>query len=476
MDAQGTMPTAVASLRRLSPWYTFVVLELLSLTIGVETGIVSLLAKPIESSLHVGDAMFGVLAASAITASIALVYFPSGILADVLNRRNVMIAGVVVWAISSLAAARSDTVAELFAARFFEGIGIGITGPASYSVLSDTFPIEKRALVVSLYLAGGTVGAGVALWLCGAFVSMAERAGYVRLPLLGVVAPWQMCFVGVFLLSIALVALLVVVTEPRRIVNDAPLTSASLRKTFDGFKVFLRKHGGLWVRTTIGVYLMAAVFTAVLTWTPTLAQRVYHVPVTVTASVLGSIVAIAGLIATIATGAASQSVINRGRARLIPASMALMCIGFLFVGLLFAWAPTYVICMVASASLVLLATAQNAVMNAAIQDTVPPEVRGQLIGVMGALVAAPGLVTPAAIGFLSDSVFKGLQPSFAVTIIVCGVLAYLLLAFNTRSYMRAREDLTGEALRGWRHVWSNDGSTLSPGRVAATVAAAEYGA
>ncbi len=407
MAVQGTVGTGVALLRRVSPWYTFVVLELVALVIGVETGIVSLLAKPIESSLAVGDAMFGVLAASAVTASVAIVYYPSGILADILNRRNVIMGGVVVWAISSLAAARCDTAALLFVARFAEGIGIGITGPACYSALSDSFPMDRRALVVSLYLAGGSIGSGAALWLCGALVFAAERAGNVEVPFLGVVAPWQMCFLGVFGLSMLLVPLLAIVVEPRRFASDAPLKSA-LSATSRVFKHFARKHGGLWLRTTLGVYLLQAVFTAVLTWAPTLTERAYHVPVTVSAGVLGSIVAVTGVLATIAAGAASQALINRGLARALPLAMAWFCVAFVVAGTLFALAPSYNLCMSAAAVLILLATAQNTVMNSAIQDTVPAEVRGQVIGVMGALVAAPSLFAPAAIGLLSEGVFNGL--------------------------------------------------------------------
>src|SRR5919204_1599799 len=59
--------------------------------------------------------------------------------ADLLGRRRLLVAGIVVFALSSLAAGVSQNAGSLIAARLVQGLGAAIMLPAALSILTTTF-------------------------------------------------------------------------------------------------------------------------------------------------------------------------------------------------------------------------------------------------------------------------------------------------------------------------------------------------
>jgi len=419
-------------------WYLFSIFQLVTLVGGVELGIVSLLVKPIESSLHVGDTTFATIASAAPAIGVVAVYYPSGMLADAFNRRNLIVGGVILWSIASFAASRCTSEGALFAARLIEGVGIGIVGPSMYSAQADSFPPKRRAFVVGLALAGGQLGAGLSIAICSGLVIRAQALGAMRVPILGAVAPWQLSFLAVCAMSVMLIPLLALIKEPRR----SPRAGGK-RSISDGFRDFvryMRAHGWLWTRLSLGAYGFYAINYAVSTWAPTLAERVYHVPATTTAGVLGSALSIGGLLAIVLSGLISNAVINRGRSETISRLLAAMPAAALVLAIVYPLAGSYAVSMLAMAAILFFISAQNVFLNSAIQDTVPTEVQGQLVGVLGILAGLPQLLAPSAIGFLAESVFGGplgLRPAFATVSAICVVGSIALLAFNVPAYRAA---------------------------------------
>jgi EmrB/QacA subfamily drug resistance transporter len=62
-----------------------------------------------------------------------------GRLADLLGRRRILIAGIVVFAACSLAAGLAQSEATLIAARVLQGVGAAMMAPAALSILTTTF-------------------------------------------------------------------------------------------------------------------------------------------------------------------------------------------------------------------------------------------------------------------------------------------------------------------------------------------------
>jgi EmrB/QacA subfamily drug resistance transporter len=81
--------------------------------------------------------------------------------ADLLGRRRIFLAGVIVFTISSLLAGLAWSEASLIGARAFQGLGAAIITPAALSILSVTFA-EGRERNVALGVWGAVGGFGAA--------------------------------------------------------------------------------------------------------------------------------------------------------------------------------------------------------------------------------------------------------------------------------------------------------------------------
>ncbi len=81
--------------------------------------------------------------------------------ADLLGRRRIFLAGVVVFTIASLSAGLAWSEASLIGARAFQGLGAAIITPAALSILSTTF-VEGRERNIALGVWGAVGGFGAA--------------------------------------------------------------------------------------------------------------------------------------------------------------------------------------------------------------------------------------------------------------------------------------------------------------------------
>src|SRR3990170_2061700 len=81
--------------------------------------------------------------------------------ADLLGRRRIFLAGVVVFTLASLFAGLAWSEASLIAARAIQGLGAAIITPAALSILSTTFA-EGRERNIALGVWGAVGGFGAA--------------------------------------------------------------------------------------------------------------------------------------------------------------------------------------------------------------------------------------------------------------------------------------------------------------------------
>src|SRR5712691_538534 len=81
--------------------------------------------------------------------------------ADLLGRRRLFLAGVVLFTLSSLLAGLAWSEGSLIAARSFQGLGAAVISPAALSILSTTFT-EGRDRNIALGVWGAVGGFGAA--------------------------------------------------------------------------------------------------------------------------------------------------------------------------------------------------------------------------------------------------------------------------------------------------------------------------
>ncbi len=107
-------------------------------------------------------------------------------LGDLLGRRRVFIAGLVVFVGASFLIGVAQSGEWLIAARALQGIGAAIVAPSALSLLTASFPEgEGRSKAIALYGATAGIGASLGLVVGGAAASWVSwRAGFfINLPI-----------------------------------------------------------------------------------------------------------------------------------------------------------------------------------------------------------------------------------------------------------------------------------------------------
>jgi len=98
---------------------------------------------------------------NAYTLAFATFMLPAATLGDRLGRRRVMIAGLTVFTLASVASALSTTAGALITARAVQGFGAAAVMPLSLTLLAAAVPERLRPAAIGIW--GGVSGLGVAL-------------------------------------------------------------------------------------------------------------------------------------------------------------------------------------------------------------------------------------------------------------------------------------------------------------------------
>lgn len=182
--------------------YVLGIMFLLTALNVMDRQVLAALAEPVKAEFGLSDSIMGVLLGSAFGFAHVVAMVPAGRLADRGSRRNVLASGLFLWsgltAMTGLAAAAWHLFATRIGVAMAETVG---SGPAQ-SLLSDYFPVERRAAALSIHASGGTLGAMVGAALGAA---IGQAFGW----------RWAFVFFGLPGLLLALV-LWMTVREPER--------------------------------------------------------------------------------------------------------------------------------------------------------------------------------------------------------------------------------------------------------------------
>ena len=99
-----------------------------------------------------------------------------GRMGDLLGRRKVFTAGVVIFAIASLLGGIAQTETQMIAARVLQGVGAAVASPTALSLITTTFPAgPARNRAFAVYAAMSGAGAAIGLILGGALTELSWR-------------------------------------------------------------------------------------------------------------------------------------------------------------------------------------------------------------------------------------------------------------------------------------------------------------
>ena len=104
--------------------------------------------------------------------------------ADVLGRRRVFLAGLLVFTIASLASGVSGDAAVLFTARAGQGVGAAILSPAALAIITTTFQGRDRVKALGAWGAIGGAGAAIGVLMGGVLTDVSDWRAifYINVP------------------------------------------------------------------------------------------------------------------------------------------------------------------------------------------------------------------------------------------------------------------------------------------------------
>ncbi|VEG57196.1 EmrB/QacA family drug resistance transporter [Mycolicibacterium aurum] len=147
--------TVTPRARGANPWHALWALLIGFFMILVDVTIVSVANPAIMASLGADyDAVIWVTSAYLLAYAVPLLI--AGRLGDRYGPKNLYILGLAVFTAASLGCGLSDTIGMLVAARVVQGVGAALLTPQTMTVITRTFPPQRRGVAMSVW--GATAG------------------------------------------------------------------------------------------------------------------------------------------------------------------------------------------------------------------------------------------------------------------------------------------------------------------------------
>jgi MFS family permease len=421
--------------RRGYAWTVVAILIATAVLSYTDRQVLSLLVDPIRAELGISDTQVSVLLGTAFAVVYGIAGIPLGYLADRTSRRNLILAGVLVWSVGTLACGLSQSFGQLFASRLVVGLGEAVLSPAAISLISDYFPPARRGTAVGCFLSGIAMGIGASILIGGGVLHLVQIGTFAGTPL-ATLSAWRLVLLIIGAPGLLWALAILAIREPVRRSAEGPQEEAAPQAS--GW----RSVGSARV---IPIYLVVAlaslVDNAVGAWAPSLLTREFHLDRAQVGMQLG-------LLLTAAFGG------------------GVLLGGWLAdrAGAHGGWSRKLLVCLVAGALILPVAAAMNAgdvnlvlgsvpayfalsgIVTAcgfsAILDVVPNRSRGLAMAISFFLnVAIGGAVGPTAVALASEHVFgaaAGLGPALAMTVAVTYAVVGLLAALGLRGRAAGR--------------------------------------
>jgi predicted MFS family arabinose efflux permease len=151
--------------------------------------LMSILAKPIQDTLHVSDSQLGLIGGLYFALFYCSIAIPVGWLADRTNRVAVLAVACGIWSAATAACGLSANYAQFAVSRMTVGFGEAGGVPPSYAIISDYFPPGRRGTALGIYNLGPPIGAALGIAFGAAIAAAFNwRYAFIVLGITGVVA------------------------------------------------------------------------------------------------------------------------------------------------------------------------------------------------------------------------------------------------------------------------------------------------
>lgn len=419
-------------------WYVVAVLFLAYAFSAIDARVLTLMVGPIKGDLGISDFQISLLQGFAFAILYSVAAMPIGRFVDNSARRTpLVVGGILFWSAMTMACGLARSFGGLFLARVGVGVGEATLSPTAYSLISDYFEKQRRALAISFYAIGYPIGSGLALIIGGVLLERFTRRGPADLGMFGTLEPWQMVFVTVGAPGILIAALMLTVREPPRAETGGMANAVPIRDVIRYVRERWKLYGML-----IGVTALSGLLAiGTSLWYPTFLMRTYGMTVGEVGLYFGTLMLICGTVGTIGGGWFSGILIRRGRTdgnlRIMLFATLVKAIPLVIGPLM----PTATLALSFMAVGTLVGQASQGVVLTAIQDVTPNRLRGQVTALTLLAVNLIGLgLGSSMIAAITDFGFGdegALRYAIAITGAIMLPIMVLMLATGMKRYREA---------------------------------------
>lgn len=420
----------------LGVWYVVLLLMGANALSFIDRLLIGLLIEPIKADLSLSDLQMGLLAGPAFAVVFVSAGLVMGWIADRWNRRNLILAGMAIWVLATIAGGLVGSFAGLLVARALLALGESVLNPAAVSLIADQVPGSHRARALGIYSTGVYFGSALAMLLGGAVLGRIVEAGPLTFPVVGTMQPWQLTFVVVAAPGLLLLLLVARIHEPVR----APAVTA--------VPDVAPQRWGLHVLLLAGFSVMAIVTYGLSTWVPSMFVRTWGWRPEQIGLAYGLILLGCGPLAMLGGGMISDR-LQAGGHTSAPLDIALACTTLLIVA---AWmlmrAVTVSDALVALVLITVLLGATVALLPTVMLAVTPASYRGRVVAGSTLAINLVGLgIGPPLIAFLGGLDVEHADPlrwSLAAAALAAASASVLLLAIARNAFLRVARWELGE--------------------------------
>lgn len=424
-------------------WYTVAILLCAYIFSFIDRQILNLLVAPVRRDLNITDTEMSLLIGFSFAVFYSVLGLPFGRLADSISRPKLIIAGMFTWSLMTGGCGLISSYGQLFLLRMGVGIGEATLSPAAYSMISDSFPPEKRSVPFSVYTMATYVGGGLAFLLGGLLLRYFGARNMFDLPIVGHTRPWQALFLLLGISGIAFILVLLTLRDPSR-KGARILTSADGETKVERiplatvWKYFSENRKTL-LSLNVGMGLSALAAYGTSAWGITFLVRNHHLTASRAGILFGIAQIVSGSLGMLTAGKAVAWLTRRGSRDAYMRVAVMASVAWLIPGILYPLVAHTTAAITLIYIAIFFGCMPTCLIPAAIVEIVPNAMRGQATALYLLIVNLIGLgMGPTAVALVTDKVFHydaAVRYSLLIVPVTAFILAGTLFIIGQRNYI-----------------------------------------
>lgn len=404
----------------------------------IDRQMINYLVVPIKEDMGLTDFEISFIQGWGFVLAYIIFSIPFGRIVDKVNRVRVLIGGIIIWSVATAACGFSKNSWQLVLSRSGVGAGEAALTPASWSIISDLFPVERRSFPMSIYLMGPYIGQGLSL-LFGAQILRIYNEPVTLFESI-IVQPWQIIFLIIAVPGVILGLFMFALRDPVRkevLVSEKEESKDSIKEVF----AYVIKNIGAYMPLLIGSAFIVVLLYGVQSWVPTFLHRIHGWEHTKIGDQYGLVALFAGSLGVISGPMVEKYLtkLNFNAATIIVCiitAVALTIIGpitFLSLSSDIVLIGIFITSFFITLPLALFATS--------LQNITPNQYRGVVSGLYVFTVNITGYgLGPMVVAFFTDKVFKSemaIDLSMAAMFLICGPISFFIFYLGRKPFAKA---------------------------------------